>query len=79
MSICRVEFITDTEQKIVLDFSITEDNRIEFKPSYDPPIADPRINLGLAAELCQRFVDAITTTEQKVPQDELINETKSEN
>ena len=76
MSICKVEFIAESGQKIVLDFNVTDDNQVEFKPSYDPPITDPRTVMGLAGELCARFVTMLTT---KPEIEDNKNESESEN
>lgn len=75
MSACKVEFITENGQKIVLDFSVNDKGFVEYKPSFEPQITDPKFNLGLAGELCQIFIEAISGPQK----DEITNDTTSEN
>ena len=75
MSICKVEFIAENGQKIVLDFTVNDNGFLEFNPSFEPKITDPKTDLGLAGELCQIFIESISGPEK----DKITNETKSEN
>lgn len=71
MSNCKVEFITENGQKIVLDCSVDEQGYVHHKISFEPKITDPKLDLGLAGELCKIFVETIFDTEK----DEITNDT----
>ena len=58
MEICKVEFISNTEQKIIIDFSLDELGNLEYKPSFEPKV-NPKTNLGLAGKLCEIFITSL--------------------
>ena len=43
METCKVEFINQDGQKIVLNFSLYENGELEYKPSFEPKV-DPKTN-----------------------------------
>lgn len=59
METCKVEFISNTGQKIVIDFSLDEKGNLDYKPSFEPKITDLKANLGLSAGLCKLFLTAL--------------------
>lgn len=75
METCKVEFISESEQKIILDFNLTKDGHLDYKPSFEPKIVDPKINLGLAGQLCEIFLTALISPDN---QNQTIT-TKNEN
>ena len=54
----------------VLDFSVNDKGFVEYKPSFEPQIKDPKFDLGLAGELCQIFIEAISEPQK----DEITND-----
>lgn len=73
MQKCKVHFITDTEQKIVLDFTLGDNGEIDMKPSFDPPVNDPKLDLGFAGELCEFFIKALSNPGKTDNNDESKN------
>lgn len=71
MSNCKVEFITAYGQKIVVDCFVDEQGYVHHTISFEPKITDPKLDLGLAGELCKTFVETIFDTEK----DEITNDT----
>lgn len=67
MQTCKVEFINDTGQKIILDFTLDDKGALEYHPSYEPKITDPKTDLGIAGQLCLLLVSALhnSGTEEK--------------
>lgn len=59
METCKVEFICESGQKIVLDFSLDNNGDLNYKPSFEPKLTDPKTNLGLAGQLCEIFISAL--------------------
>lgn len=59
MMTCRVEFICDNDQKLILPFTLNEDNTLEYKILSDPPITDPKLQLGLGGILLEKFMEAL--------------------
>lgn len=64
METCKVEFINNIGQKIILDFSLDEKGNLDYKPSFEPKV-DPKTNLGLSGQLCEIFVTALINTGTK--------------
>lgn len=75
MENCKVEFICDSGQKIIFDFSLEDDGSLEYKPSFEPKLTDPTINLGLGGQLCQTFITALY--ENSKVEDQQIKDGKS--
>lgn len=61
METCKVEFINQSGQKIILDFSLYENGELEYKPSFEPKV-DPKTDLGLAGQLCEIFISTLHQT-----------------
>lgn len=59
METCKVEFTCESGQKIVLDFSLDNNGDLDYKPSFEPKLTDPKTNLGLAGQLCEIFISAL--------------------
>ena len=59
METCKVEFTCESGQKIVLDFSFMDNGDLDYKPSFEPKLTDPKMNLGLAGQLCEIFIAAL--------------------
>ena len=64
METCKVEFINQDGQKIVLNFSLYENGELEYKPSFEPKV-DPKTNLGLSGQLCEIFLCSLYKTDNK--------------
>lgn len=60
---CKVEFICDNDQKLILPFTLNEDNTLEYKILSDPPITDPKLQLGLGGILLEKFMEALQANE----------------
>ena len=56
---CRVEFICNNDQKIIIPFTLHEDGTLEYKIETDPKITDPKIDLGLGGILMERFLTSL--------------------
>ena len=76
METCKVEFINQSGQKIIIDFTLDDDGSLEFKPSYDPVITDPKTNLGLGGQLCEVLIAALIKSEQEMT-NTIVNSTSS--
>lgn len=63
MMTCKVEFICDNDQKLILPFTLNEDNTLEYKILSDPPITDPKLQLGLGGILLEKFMEALQANE----------------
>lgn len=61
METCKVEFVSQNGQKIILNFSLHENGELEYKPSFEPQV-DPKTNLGLSGQLCEIFISALYRT-----------------
>lgn len=59
METCKVEFICESGQKIILDFSLMDNGDLDYKPSFEPKLTDPKTNLGLTGQLCEIFIAAL--------------------
>jgi hypothetical protein len=59
MATCKVIFQGEDDQKIILDFT-ADDSGLEYKPTFEPPIDDPKKDLGLAGALCQFMVERLS-------------------
>lgn len=76
METAKVEFITSSGQKIIIDFSLDDNDNLDFKPSYEPQITDPKTNLGLAGKLCEIFMTSLmkeTNNETPAPKNKLVS------
>lgn len=60
---CRVEFICNNDQKIIIPFTLHEDGTLEYKIETDPKITDPKLDLGLGGMLMERFLVCLSTPE----------------
>lgn len=58
METCKVEFISQDGQKIILDFTIQDNGDLDYKPSFEPQV-DPKTHLGLAGQLCEIFLTSL--------------------
>lgn len=56
---CRVEFICNNDQKIIIPFTLHEDGTLEYKIDTEPKITDPKIDLGLGGILMERFLTSL--------------------
>ena len=56
---CRVEFICNSDQKIIIPFTLHEDGTLEYKIDTEPKITDPKIDLGLGGILMERFLTSL--------------------
>lgn len=59
METCKVEFINQTGQKIILEFTLQDDGNLDYKPSFEPKLIDPKTNLGLAGQFCEMFLTTL--------------------
>lgn len=64
METCKVEFINQVGQKIILDFNLDDQGNLDYKPSFEPKV-DPKTNLGLSGKLCEIFITAIVNAGEK--------------
>ena len=64
---CRVEFICNSDQKIIIPFTLHEDGTLEYKIETDPKITDPKIDLGLGGILMERFLTCLQAPETEMP------------
>jgi hypothetical protein len=71
---CRVEFICNNDQKIIIPFTLHEDGTLEYKIETDPKITDPKIDLGLGGMLMERFLTSLHE-----PASEMSNDDNSVN
>lgn len=60
---CRVEFICNNDQKIIIPFTLHEDGTLEYKIETDPKITDPKLDLGLGGMLLERFLECLSAPE----------------
>lgn len=60
MSSCKVEFITENNQKIIVNCSVDEQGYVKHKVKFEPAITDMNLDLGLAGELCKIFMETIS-------------------
>lgn len=60
---CRVEFICNNDQKIIIPFTLHEDGTLEYKIETDPKITDPKLDLGLGGMLLERFLEYLSAPE----------------
>lgn len=65
MENCKVEFICESGQKIIINFNINDNGDLDYTPSFEPKITDPKTNLGLAGKLCEIFISTLTKNETK--------------
>lgn len=65
MENCKVEFICESGQKIIINFNINDNGDLDYTPSFEPKIKDPKTNLGLAGKLCEIFISALTENKTK--------------
>mgnify|MGYP006340038823 CR=1 FL=1 len=56
---CRVEFICNNDQKIIIPFTLHETGELEYKIETDPKITDPKIDLGLGGMLMEREFEVV--------------------
>lgn len=70
MEVCKVEFINESGQKIILDFTLLDNGDLDYKPSFEPKV-DPKTYLGLSGKLCEIFLTALinSPTEDKITKD----------
>lgn len=59
METCKVEFNDEQGQKIIIDFTLEDNGDLNYKPSFDPQLTDPKKNLGLSGQLCEVFIQAL--------------------
>lgn len=60
---CRVEFICNNDQKIIIPFTLHENGTLEYKIETDPKITDPKLDLGLGGMLMERFLEYLSAPE----------------
>lgn len=60
---CKVEFICNNDQKIIIPFTLHEDGTLEYKIETEPKITDPKIDLGLGGMLLERFLECLSAPE----------------
>ncbi|MEG0773579.1 hypothetical protein [Clostridium sp.] len=60
METCKVEFTHENGQKIIICFDLEDNGSLEYKPFFDPKIVDPKTNLGLAGQLCEILLEALS-------------------
>lgn len=63
-----VEFICSPNRKIIIDFELDEHNMLNYHPRFEPQEIDPKEDLGLGAELCQYFIEALENS-SKTPEE----------
>lgn len=66
METCKVEFTSTSGQKIVIDFTLSDSDDLDFRPRFEPRV-DPKTDLGLAGMLCEIFLTALIK-DQETPQ-----------
>ena len=64
---CRVEFICNNDQKIIIPFTLHEDGSLEYKIETVPKITDPNFDLGLGGMLMERFLTCLQAPETEMP------------
>lgn len=62
---CKVEFICENDQKIILPFTLHEDGNLEYKIITEPKITDPKTDLGLAGQLLEHFLTSLQMPENE--------------
>lgn len=60
---CRVKFICNNDQKIIIPFTLHENGTLEYKIETDPKITDPKLDLGLGGILMERFLECLSAPE----------------
>ena len=61
MDSCHVTFTSSSDQKIILDFVFDkEQDFLDYKARFEPQV-DGKTQLGLAGQLCEIFIRALTT------------------
>lgn len=70
---CRVEFICNNNQKIIIPFTLHEDGTLEYKIETDPKITDPKLDLGLGGMLMERFLECLSAPEAESTDNNISN------
>lgn len=65
MTKSKVEFIEETGQKIIIDFTLEDSGDLDYHISFDPKVTDPKANLGLSGQFCKMFIEALTASTTK--------------
>lgn len=72
MENCKVEFTSESGQKIILNFNLSDNGDLNYKPSFEPKNIDLKTNLGLSGQLCEIFITALM--EGNTTKDEYIKD-----
>ena len=67
---CRVEFICNNDQKIIIPFTLHDNGTLEYKIETDPKITDPKFDLGLGGMLMERFLTSLHEPESEMSNDD---------
>ena len=60
---CNVTFEQEN-QKLIMEFVVSEDGELTYKPHFDPPV-DQKTKLGLLGFLCEKFIDSLHQDDEK--------------
>lgn len=71
MNNCKITFEED-DKKIVVDFTVDDNDVADYKITMIPEIKDKSENMGLKGYLCQLFLEAIHNG--ATPEEEPVND-----
>lgn len=74
MTKCKVTFTNEDNQSIILDFTLNDDGSLEYKPSFEPKLTDPKKDLGLAGQFVQILLTALHEEDKTEDQNESVTE-----
>lgn len=60
MEACKVKFICDNGQKIVVNFTLDDKSNLDYKLSFEPKV-DMKTDLGLGGQLCEVLLTALSS------------------
>lgn len=76
MQKCQVLFKTQYGQTIVLNLTVEDTGDLVYSHSFDPPINDPKTDLGLAGYLCEEFLKYLAMSTKQIDQNNNNNESE---
>lgn len=59
MEKCKVTFTNESDQSIVLDFTVDDEDNLDYKAHFEPKLKDPKQNLGIIGVLCEIFIQSL--------------------
>lgn len=74
MEKCKVEFVSESNQKIIIDFTLNDNGDLDYKPTFQPAIKDPKTKLGLTGKLCEIFISSLMQYKKTENSEDKTNE-----